>query len=317
MSNLKIVKVKEDDDGMRLDRWFKNYYPEMPISMLNKLCRKKQVKVDGKKVEAKTKLESGQEVRFSLSNMSYEERPKVNKVKALSDKDIEFIQDLVIFKDKNIIAINKPSGIAVQGGTNTNRHIDGMLDGLKFENIDRPRLVHRIDKDTSGILLLARNRKYAEILTKAFKDHDLQKTYLAICYNVPEQMEGVFSAPLAKLNIKGNEKMMVDYDEGKKAVTELKVLDKIGGKCSLLELQLMTGRTHQLRVHCLEMKCPIIGDGKYKLNDNIINISDIDNKLHLHAWKVDLSFVYKQKMIIEAPLPEHMKKSIDYLGLDF
>lgn len=316
MSNLKIVEVKEDDDGMRLDRWFKTYYPEMPLSMLNKLCRKKQVKVDGKKVEAKTKLESGQEVRFSLANMEYDERPKVKKIKALTDSDIKFIQDLVIYKDKNIIALNKPSGIAVQGGTNTNKHIDGMLDGLKFENVDRPRLVHRIDKDTSGILLLARNRKYADILTKAFRDHEIQKTYLALCYNVPEQMEGSFSAPLAKLNIKGNERMVVDHEEGKKSVTEMRVLDKAGSKFSLLELKPLTGRTHQLRVHCLEMKCPIVGDGKYKLKDNIINVDEIDNRLHLHAWKVDLSEVYNREMIIEADVSGHINKSMKYLGIN-
>ena len=176
MSGVTFVKIKPEDDGIRLNRWFLKEYPSLTLGRLQKLLRTKQIKVDGKKAEANTRLSAGQELRLPpLDN-----EKAVKNTDIVSKADTDFIQSMVIFKDDNIIVLNKPSGLAVQGGTNTARHIDGMLDALKFENSERPKLVHRIDKDTSGILVLARNRRYAELLTKAFREHALQKTYLVL-----------------------------------------------------------------------------------------------------------------------------------------
>ena len=168
MSGIKIIKIKPEDDGIRLNRWFLREYPALSLGRLQKLLRTKQIKVDGKRAETSTRLLVGQEVR--LPPLDNEKAAPVQKT--ISQNDVEYILSMVIYKDKNIIVLNKPSGLAVQGGTNTTRHVDGFLEALKFENAEKPRLVHRIDKDTSGLLVLARNRQTAEILTKAFREHD-------------------------------------------------------------------------------------------------------------------------------------------------
>lgn len=171
MSGVEIVKVKNEDEGIRLNRWFLKYYPGLSLGRLQKLLRTKQIKVDGQRAEANTRLMGGTEIRVPpLDN-----EKKVPEHAEISEYDAKFIEDMVIYKDDNLIVLNKPSGLAVQGGTNTQRHIDGMLDALKSGRDERPKLVHRIDKDTSGVLVLARNRKTADLLTKAFREHTLKK----------------------------------------------------------------------------------------------------------------------------------------------
>ena len=254
MAGVELIKVKPEDDGMRLNRWFLKYYPQLPLSRLQKLLRTKQIKVDGKRSEASFKLAAGQEIRIPPLN----EGATVREKGSLTPRDEAFIKSLVIYKDDNIIVLNKPSGLAVQGGTNTLRHIDGMLEALKFEKPEAPRLVHRIDKDTSGILVLARDRKNAELLTDAFKKHDLQKTYLALVKGCPKADAGEIKAPLLKMG----EKSQVSA-EGKKAVTRYRVLDHAGSKFALIEAEPLTGRTHQIRAHLEYLGTPIVGDDKY------------------------------------------------------
>ena len=232
MPGVTFVKVKPEDDGIRLNRWFLKEYPSLSLGRLQKLLRTKQIKVDGKKAEANFRLAAGQEIR--LPPLDNEKAVKDNRV--LSRSDMEFIRSLVIFKDENIIILNKPSGISVQGGTNTVRHVDGMLDALMYDLSERPKLVHRIDKDTSGILVLARNRRYAELLTGAFREHALQKTYLALCLGIMPKNRGEIKAPLEKIG----EKMQVAGD-GKKALTAFEVLDTAGEKFSLIAAQPLTG----------------------------------------------------------------------------
>ena len=186
MPGVMLVKVKDSDDGMRLNRWFLKYYPQLPLSRLQKLLRTKQIKVDGKKAETSLKLAAGQEVRLP----PLDDAVDVVKPRGLSEKDRAFMLSLVIYKDDKIIVLNKPSGLAVQGGTNTSRHVDGMLEALRFDRDENPKLVHRIDKDTSGILVLARDRASAEVLTKAFRERDLHKTYLALVWGVPGKDRG-------------------------------------------------------------------------------------------------------------------------------
>lgn len=307
MSGVTFVKIKPEDDGIRLNRWFLKEYPSLTLGRLQKLLRTKQIKVDGKKAEANTRLSSGQELRLPpLDNEKAIKNPDV-----VSKSDTDFIQSMIIFKDDNIIVLNKPSGLAVQGGTNTDRHIDGMLEALKFENSEKPKLVHRIDKDTSGVLVLARNRRYAELLTKAFREHMLQKTYLVLAIGNLKNPEGEIKIALDKVGEK-----MEPSNEGKKAVTRFKVLDTAGEKFTLLTAEPLTGRTHQIRAHMECAGCPILGDNKY-FGQSRKRFPELSSKLHLHAYKIDLSPVYNKKLVVKAPLPDYFKNDIKFLGLNF
>lgn len=305
MSKVLLTKVSPEDDGMRLNRWFLKYYPELPLSRLQKLLRTKQIKVDGKKGETSLKLVEGQEIRIP----PMDDQPKVREKGETSAKDEAFILSLVIYKDKNIIVLNKPSGLAVQGGTNTTRHVDAMLPALKFEKEEAPKLVHRIDKDTSGVLVLARDRKNAEILTKAFKEHNLTKTYLALVKGCPQKMSGQIKAPLEKV---GEKSAIVA--EGKKAITDYEVLDHLGEKFALVKACPLTGRTHQIRAHLEFLGTPIVGDDKY-FGEKREKIANLKDKLYLHAYKIDLSSIYN-KLTIKAELPEHFCDALKTFGLD-
>jgi len=306
MSGVKIIKIKQEDDGIRLNRWFLREYPALSLGRLQKLLRTKQIKIDGKKAESSTRLLAGQELRIPpLDN-----EKKVEENKALSKIDAEYIMSMVIYKDDNIIVLNKPSGLAVQGGTNTVKHIDGMLEALMFDNNEKPRLVHRIDKETSGLLVLARNRKSAELLTKAFREKDLKKTYLALVRGCPEQKEGIIKYSLEKVG----EKMEV-VEDGQKAITEIKVLDNTGKKFALVEAHPLTGRTHQIRAHLEAIGNPILGDNKY-FGKERLRLKEIKDKLYLHAYKIDLSNIYNKKTIVTADLPEHFKEACQYFGLE-
>ncbi len=307
MSGVELVKVKAEDDGIRLNRWFLKYYPGLSLGRLQKLLRTKQIKVDGGRAEANTRLEKGQEVRVP----PLENEKKEITHSTVSERDAKYIEDMVIYKDENIIVLNKPSGLAVQGGTNTLKHIDGLLDALKFGNEEKPKLVHRIDKDTSGVLVLARNRKMADTLTKAFREHTLQKTYLALARGVPPKEAGEIKAPLEKAD--GRVQVL---EGGKPAVTEYEVLDSVADRFALIAASPLTGRTHQIRAHLEYIGAPILGDGKY-FGTERMKSSLFINKLHLHAYKIDLSSVYGKKMVVKAKLPDYFKDSLKTLGLNF
>ena len=307
MSGVQIIKVKEADDGMRLNRWFLKYYPGLSLGRFQKLVRTKQIKVNGAKAEANTRLETGFEVRVPPLDNEKKEQVRIG----VSQSDAKSIENLVIYKDEKIIVINKPSGLAVQGGTNTERHVDGMLEALKFGMEDKPKLVHRIDKDTSGILVLARDRKMADVLTKAFREHSLQKTYLALVRGMCDKKIGEIKAPLEKID--GRVQVI---ESGKSAVTEYEILDNVGDKFALVAASPLTGRTHQIRAHMEYMGMPILGDDKYFGKERGKN-DLFSKKLHLHAYKIDLSSVYGKKMVVKAKLPDYFKESINVLGLDF
>lgn len=309
MPGVEIKKVKAEDDGMRLNRWFMKYYPNLTLGRLQKLLRTKQIKVDGKRAETSLKLAAGSEVRVP----PMDEQPETGANRSeISRRDAEFILSLVIYKDDNIIVLNKPSGLAVQGGTNTSRHVDGMLEALRFELNEKPKLVHRIDKDTSGVLVLARNRTWADRLTKAFREHTLPKTYLALVNSCPKNPAGEIKAPLEKCG----EKSLVSPD-GKPVATVYKTLDEVGSKFALVEASPLTGRTHQIRAHMEYIGCPIVGDDKYFGGEKRQKYASIPDKLYLHAYKIDLSALYNKKTVIKAALPEHFKKALATLGIEF
>lgn len=309
MPGVEIKKVKAEDDGMRLNRWFMKYYPNLTLGRLQKLLRTKQIKVDSKRAETSLKLAAGSEVRVP----PMDEQPETGANRSeISRRDAEFILSLVIYKDDNIIVLNKPSGLAVQGGTNTSRHVDGMLEALRFELNEKPKLVHRIDKDTSGVLVLARNRTWADRLTKAFREHTLPKTYLALVNSCPKNPAGEIKAPLEKCG----EKSLISPD-GKPAATVYKTLDEVGSKFALVEASPLTGRTHQIRAHMEYIGCPIVGDDKYFGGEKRQKYASIPDKLYLHAYKIDLSALYNKKTVIKAALPEHFKKALAALGIEF
>lgn len=289
MPGVEIKKVKAEDDGMRLNRWFMKYYPNLTLGRLQKLLRTKQIKVDGKRAETSLKLAAGSEVRVP----PMDEQPETGANRSeISRRDAEFILSLVIYKDDNIIVLNKPSGLAVQGGTNTSRHVDGMLEALRFELNEKPKLVHRIDKDTSGVLVLARNRTWADRLTKAFREHTLPKTYLALVNSCPKNPAGEIKAPLEKCG----EKSLVSPD-GKPAATVYKTLDEVGSKFALVEASPLTGRTHQIRAHMEYIGCPIVGDDKYFGGENGKNTPQFRiNSICMHTKSIYLPYIIRKQL---------------------
>lgn len=308
-----MITVDEKDDNIRVDRWFARHYPELKNGQLQRLIRGKNIRVNGAKTSADTRLHTGDILRVPPMEVS----EKSNLPRRLSKADIEFMQSLVIHKDDDVIVLNKPSGIAVQGGSGQARHIDGMLDALRFEKEEKPRLVHRLDKDTSGILLLGRSANAAAKLAEAFASREAKKVYWALVYGKPKLLSGKIDAPLAKMSgEKGGEQMRVDFENGQKAQTLYHVIDSLAKKVSWLEMMPLSGRTHQLRVHCLTLNTPIVGDGKYmdKTRENM-GLQD-EHKLHLHARAIKIPHPRKGTLEIFAKIPQHIKNSFEFLGFD-
>jgi len=318
MSGVRLVEVSENDEGIRLDRWFKRQYPGLGHGHLEKMLRKRQVKVDGARAKTSTRLEAGQEIRIPPLDPILSESLAPQTVN-VSAADVEDLQARVIYRDKDVLAINKPPGLAVQGGSRTRRHLDGMLDVLQFEAEERPRLVHRLDKDTSGVLLLGRNARATAELTEAFREKETGKTYWALVYGKPGKQSGQISLNLAKRESqtpgRRGERVEVDMDSGKPAVTNFEVVDVAefnGTTMSWVRLEPLTGRTHQLRVHMSATGTPIVGDGKYA--DGRTVPEGLPKKLYLHARKIRLPGSKGKSGDIVAPLPEHMEDAWQKLG---
>jgi len=316
MLKLRILEVTEEEDGMRLDRWFKRHFSEIRHGQLERLLRKGQIRVDGKRFRSSTRIEKGQKVK--IPPIKINDRPiSTNKIKTnITDQDVEILRKSVIYKDEYIIALNKPAGLAVQGGSGTSKHIDAILNKLQFDMKERPKLVHRLDKDTSGVLLLARSSKVASFLSKAFKTRDVHKIYWAAVVGLPKIKFGKIDIALNKKRGKSGEKVVADKN-GKRAVTYYRTIDKASNKCSWLAMMPATGRTHQLRVHCAELGTPILGDGKYGGVDAFLDGSHgIDKKLHLHAKAIKFPHPAGGFFQVVSDLSPHMMKSWQYLGFD-
>jgi 23S rRNA pseudouridine955/2504/2580 synthase len=312
--------VSDDEAGLRLDRWFQRHYPALSHGALQKLLRTGQVRLDGKRVEGKDRVEPGQTVRLPpgviapppavVAAAALKERP------VISERDAAEIQKLIIYQDDMVIALNKPSGLAVQGGSGTERHVDGMLDGLRFGSDIRPRLVHRLDKDTSGLLLIARTSQAAKRLAESFRDRETEKLYWAIVVGVPPRREGAIDLPLAKRpGARDRETMQVDHEEGLKALTHFREMDRAGRRAALLAMWPRTGRTHQLRVHCAEMGCPILGDRKYGGEQAELTTIADPRKLYLHARRITLPHPSgKGELKVQAELPPHFRRTVEAFG---
>ena len=308
--------VADDDHGIRLDRWFRRHMPDASFNIVSRWARTGQLRLDGKRVAPGDRIEAGQVLRVPpIEPVSAPAaRPKRDRP-PLSPEDEEFVQSLVIHRDRAAIVIDKPPGLATQGGTKTDRHLDGLLDGLRFEAEGRPKLVHRLDKDTSGVLLLARSSNAAAHFAKAFSSRTARKLYWALVTGVPSIADGMIELPLAKQPGSGGEKMHVDEKEGSPARTRYRIIERAGNAACWVELQPYTGRTHQLRVHMAAIGHPIVGDGKYGGQQAFLT-GDISRKMHLHARRLRIDQPGGGTLDVSADPPRHFAESIAHLGFD-
>ncbi len=316
MSAARTIEVAADDAGVRLDRWFKRHFPYLSHGNLEKLLRTGQVRLDGKRAKASARVEAGQQIRVPPFIDDQSPAPAVSSAPPISKQKLDELKSLVLHMDDDILAINKPAGLAVQGGTKTHHHLDAMLDGLQFGSPHRPRLVHRLDRDTSGVLLLARNPAAAAALAEGFRTKETRKLYWAICVGVPEPDEGEIDAPLGKIAGQRGERVMANAKGGKSALTRYRVLDHIGNKAALVALAPLTGRTHQLRVHMAHCGTPINGDGKYGRRSAVLDAPGLENRLHLQARAIRFPDAKGRIIEIDAPLPAHFDIAFRILGLE-
>lgn len=314
--------VADDDDGIRLDRWFKRHMPDTSFNIVSRWARTGQLRIDGRRAAPGDRIEAGQTIRVPPAEIAAAATAAANAAKAkrperprepLTPEEIAFAQSLVIHRDRQAIVINKPPGLATQGGTKTEMHVDRLLDALQFDAESRPKLVHRLDKDTSGVLLLARTSRAAAHFAKAFSSRTARKVYWAICTDVPSIEDGMIELPIGKQPGTGGEKMYVDEKEGSPARTRYRMIDRVGNRACWLELQPYTGRTHQLRVHLAAIGHPIVGDGKYGGAEAFLS-GTISRKMHLHARRLRVDHPDGGQLEITAEPPEHIADTLRNLG---
>jgi 23S rRNA pseudouridine955/2504/2580 synthase len=310
--------ITDDEADIRLDRWFRRHFPGLTQGAIQKLCRTGQVRVDGHRAEAATRLTAGQAVRVPPMPPPPEPKPERMQVDPGEARDL---QKLVLYQDEHVLVLNKPYGLPVQGGPGITRHLDGMLDVLRFDSGHRPRLVHRLDRDTTGALLLARTPGSAAKLAAAFRGRDVEKTYWAVVAGRPVPVEGRIDLPLKKVGgLRGERTAPAERDDpdGVRALTDYRTLDNAAQKLAWLELQPLTGRTHQLRVHCVALRAPILGDVKYAEPDqnNAFSaiVEGLSNNLHLHARALSLPHPDGGRLVVETELPPHMVRTFRTLG---
>ncbi len=322
MAELRTIDA--DDDGIRIDRWFKRHYPNVTHVLLEKLLRKGEVRLDGKRAKAADRIVAGQSIKLppQVIHAKVSEKPKTaaDAPHPLATKDMGSLADRILYMDKQVIVIDKPPGLATQGGSGLTKHVDGMLDSLQYEKPTRPKLVHRLDRDTSGVLLIARTAQAASGLSQSLALRDTSKVYWALVRGVPKQKNGVVKAALVKEGGHGprgrDERMTVsDDDDAKFALTEYAVMAKAGTEFAWVAARPITGRTHQIRVHMASLGTPIVGDFKYGGTDARAR-GDIPDKLHLHARSIDIGRPDGGRLQATAPLPPHMLKSWKLLGFD-
>jgi 23S rRNA pseudouridine955/2504/2580 synthase len=310
------LRVTEEDDGIRLDRWFRRNLPEIGFGQISRWARTGQLRLDGKRAAPGDRILAGQMVRVPpQSEEASAPKKKMPARPKLGEDEIAFVRSLVIHEDKAAIVVDKPPGLATQGGTKTHDHLDRLLDGLAEGDAPRPKLVHRLDKDTSGVLLLARTPRAAAFFGKAFAGRTARKVYWAIVIGVPGIADGMIELPLAKQPGTGGEKMHVDEEEGLAARTRYRVIERAGNRAAWVELQPQTGRTHQLRVHMEAIGHPILGDGKYAGQDAFLT-GAISRKLHLHARRLRVDHPDGGRIDIIAELPDHFAATMASLGFD-
>jgi 23S rRNA pseudouridine955/2504/2580 synthase len=321
-AKIETIRVKDAEADMRLDRWFRLHFPEVGYTYLQKLLRSGQVRVNSKRAQANDRLEAGSEIRVPLVvRQPKKEAAGATSVASASKGERAAIENMILYEDDDVLVLNKPFGLAVQGGTGTKRHIDGMLSGMadRFGG-ERPRLVHRLDRDTSGVLLVAKTREAAAKLGRTFQTRSAAKTYWALVRGVPKPPQGRIEAALVKGSGPDGDRVRKalpgEQEQAMHATTHYSVIDRVGRSASWVSLKPVTGRQHQLRAHMHLIGHPIVGDNKYEGDQNL-PAENMANKLHLHARRLIIPHPREPRKIdVTAPLPEHMRATFDLLGLD-
>jgi 23S rRNA pseudouridine955/2504/2580 synthase len=319
VSAVELRPVAEDDADLRLDRWFRRHFPDLPHGRLQKLLRTGQIRVNGKRAQANARLEAGQTIRIPPmpppepetelgAGAGRQRRPHLAK-----PGDRAELEAMILHQDDALIVLNKPPGLAVQGGTKTTRHLDGMLEAFADRH-GRPRLVHRLDRDTSGVLVVARTASAAAKLARAFQQHRAKKLYWALVAGLPPLAEGVIEKPLAKETQSGRELVMADAADGRPARTDYRTIARAGKVAAWLGLMPHSGRTHQLRVHCAAMGTPIIGDPKY--GGAAARLAGAPRGLMLHAREIEMPHPDGGRLTVTAPMSDIMIEGFAWIGFE-
>ena len=312
--NIKLIKVDEEDSGKRLDKLVASYSKKLSFIAIQKLLRIGKIKINNKKALGSYKIKIGDEVSIPLDIINIK-KPMFYTFKKLDEKFKNFVSGNLLYIDDDLIAVDKPAGIAVQGGSRVINHVDGLLDYFRFDSPYRPQLLHRLDKSTSGVLLLSRRPKATRRLTEAFRNRDIKKQYLALLYGHLPKTKGSINAPLGQIKIKNYEKTTFDLN-GKESKTLYNVLWKgqyNSIKISLVEFEPETGRKHQIRAHCNHVGCSIIGDKKYSVKN--FNIEGLEEEMFLHAKELGVPDIDGVTIRIKCPMPNHMINACKLLNL--
>ena len=312
MGEVKLITVGAAEDGIRLDRWLRRRWPTLGQTQIHKLARGGQLRVDGARVKADSRLAAGSLVRVP----PLPEGPPPQEREAISDRDARFARGLVLYEDDEVLILDKPAGLAVQGGTKTLHHIDRLL-GAWGEGANRPRLTHRLDRDTSGVLILGKSPDAAARLSGAFARRRARKIYWALVEGNPKPGEGTIELPLAKVGVDDRERMVpVDPKDpnGKPAVTQYATISRAGPRAAWLALQPQTGRTHQLRAHLLALGHPILGDPKYNTPASVEASGPL--KLQLHARRLVIPHPTGGLIDVTAPLSPEMEEGFARFGFE-
>lgn len=320
MAGIEHRQVESDEAGMRLDRWFKVHYPGLGFGPLQKLLRSGQVRIDGGRVKSDTRVQPGQMIRIPPMEVDAKKVGPIAGRELKHSSDHELLSRMLLHEDEKVIVLNKPAGIAVQGGSGVNRHIDQMLEAWTSPKGEKPRLVHRLDRDTSGVLVIARTRGAAQKLTAAFRERDTKKTYWSLVMGVPKKREDKISTWLVKEQTPDGDRMRIakhGEDGADHAVSFYRIIEQAAQNYAWLEMEPYTGRTHQLRVHAAHIGHPIIGDPKYFEADlNWAFPGGVQNRLHLHARRIDIPHPNGGRLRVTAPLPPHMVQTWNLFGFD-
>ena len=314
MSGARQQTVAQAEDGMRLDRWFGVHFPEVTFGHLQKLIRTGQVRIDSGRAKTNSRLESGQIVRIPPLEA------EVRRIERKADEtDARYLRDILLYEDDEVYVFNKPSGLASQGGSGTKRHMDGLLKSLPNKQGEPPRLVHRLDRDTSGVLVVAKTRASASYLGKVFQTRSARKIYWAIVYGNPKPPQGSISCFIAKQIVGDNEQMVVvdqSHPAAQHSMSYYSTTDVAARRFAWVTLKPVTGRTHQLRVHMQQLGNPIIGDPRYFNIENWQGAPGLGDGLHLHARRIRLPLQSGKILDVTAPLSPHMLQSFEALGFD-
>ncbi|WP_250295658.1 RluA family pseudouridine synthase [Wolbachia endosymbiont of Oedothorax gibbosus] len=306
LQSIKTISV--EDDNVRLDRYIRRIFPDLKQSVIEKSLRKGLIKVDDCKAKSSDRVNPGQTI--TLKHLNYIEN--ANSDRKYNEKLVNLLRENILYEDEYMLAINKPAGVIVQGGVKVKISISDLLDQIREGEIFK--IVHRLDRDTSGVIIFARNANVARYLMEEFKGRRVKKTYLALTSGIPSKDSGIIDYPLVKKYVSGQEKVVVDENSPQNATTHFSIIAKLKHNVAYIKLQPITGRTHQLRAHLTHINCPILGDGKYGGKKAFID--EVANQIHLHSHSLSLKLPNNKEITITAPIPKHIEKSIEVLFFD-